>query len=463
MKTKHLLVLSVLILAICMIGSASAADASTIAHSVLNGGAMLAGIPIATPLARSIKEGLAEPETKEGKAIAAELERISEQVKSFCQSNASAIADAATLSKKAKEQADELLSKQGELGGRLQVLEQLAAAGKKAGDGGEDEDSLGAVLRKAADGADSPIMDFVNARNKGKQTNIPVSRKALVNSGTTGAALNYPGGQILGSPQMPLLRRLTVRDLLMAGRTSKSVVFYQRETGYTNNAAVVSEGSLKPKSELSFELVTEQVRTLAHLFDISLQMLDDVDYLESYIGTRGMYGLKLVEEAELLNGSGTGQHLEGIYTAATQYAQPAGAEVTNEQDLDKLRLALLQVELAEAYATGIVLHPTNWANIELLKDSENRYIFANPQGSATPRLWNRDVVATQAMTLGRFLVGDFAMHAQILDRQDANIAISFENKDNFERNMATIRVEERLALAIYRPEAFVKGTLESAS
>ena len=67
------------------------------------------------------------------------------------------------------------------------------------------------------------------------------------------------------------------------------------------------------------------------------------------------------------------------------------------------------------------------------------------------------------MTQGRFLVGDFAAHAQILDRQDANVAISFENKDNFERNMATIRIEERLALAVYRPEAFVKGVLESAS
>jgi HK97 family phage major capsid protein len=68
-------------------------------------------------------------------------------------------------------------------------------------------------------------------------------------------------------------------------------------------------------------------------------------------------------------------------------------------------------------------------------------------------------VSTPAIAQGNALVGDFAAHAQILDRQDANIAISFENKDNFIKNMATIRVEERLALAIYRPEAFVKGSL----
>jgi len=403
-------------------------------------------------------------ETPELKTVQESLKSITDQIADFKSKHKAAIEDSAKLSTEAKAQADELLTKQGELINqqkgileRLQDVEQKMAAGVT--DDGED---VGA-LRKALEGGAESIKAFSSARNFGSQVNIPVDRKALTNTGVTGAALNYPGQQILAMPQMPLLRRLTIRDLLAQGRTSKSVLFYQRETGFTNAAEPVSEGSLKPKSELTFDLITEPVRTIAHLLDISLQMLDDVDFIESYIQTRMIYGLKLVEEAQLLNGSGTGQNLEGIYTAATAYSQPSGAEVVNEQDLDKLRLALLQVELAEAFATGIVLHPTNWANIELLKDGESRYLFTNPQNSTTGRIWGRDVVSTQAMTQGRFLVGDFAMHAQIFDRQDANVAISFENKDNFERNMATLRVEERLALAIYRPEAFVKGVLESAS
>lgn len=391
--------------------------------------------------------------TKEVKEIGAELTRQSKAGE--------------TVTAEIKQKADEALLKQGELGQRLKDLEQAFAKSLKnlGGDAANDED-LGNVLRKAYTENESlkhALTDPAHAR--GKSFNIAISRKALTNTGVTGTALNFPGAQVLAQPLQPLLRRLTVRDLLMPGRTSKSVVFYQRETGFTNNAAPVSEGSLKPKSELTFELITEAVRTIAHLMDISLQMLDDVDYIQSYIENRMRYGLKLKEEDQLLNGSGTGQNLEGIYTAATAYSQPAGVDIdpTKEQDLDKLRLAMLQVELAEAFTTGIVLHPTSWANIELLKDTQNRYLIANPQNTTTGRVWGRDVVSTQSMTAGRFLVGDFAQHAQILDRQDANIAISFENKDNFERNMATIRVEERLALAIYRPEAFVKGTLESAS
>lgn len=386
------------------------------------------------------------------------LKAISDQVKETGEKALKEAEKNGSLTVETKQTVDKLLTEQGELKTRLTELEQKAV--RPAG-GGDDSDTLQAALEKSKD----DIADFISNRGMQKQIQIPVSRKALVNSGVTGAALNYPGQQILGMPLMPLLRRLTVRDLLAAGRTSSAVIFYPRETGFTNAAAPVSEGSLKPKSEITFELITEAVRTIAHLQDISLQMLADVPFIQSYIENRMRYGLKLVEEAQLLTGSGTGQNLEGIYTAATPYAQPAGVQIvaSQEQDLDKLRLAMLQVELANAFTTGIVLHPTSWANIELLKDGEQRYLFSNPAFTTTGRVWGRDVVSTQAMAAGTFLVGDFAQHAQIFDREDANVAISFENKDNFERNMATIRVEERLALAIYRPEAFVKGTLESAS
>lgn len=395
--------------------------------------------------------------------VKAALDKISDQVKEHAEKALAEAKTASGVAEKTKEKVDELLTQQGELKSRLTELEQKSVRGN---DGGESAESIKSVLTAG----ESQIKEFVDQRSQSKHINMPIGRKALTNSGVTGAALSYPGIQVQSAPVQPLLRRLTVRDLLMPGRISQAVAFYQRESGFTNNAAPVSEGSLKPKSEITFELITEPVRTIAHLFDISLQMLNDLAYIESYIASRGTYGLKLIEEAQLLTGSGTGQNLEGIYTAATAYSAPAGATINgqpaggaNETDLDKLRLALLQVELANAFTTGIVLHPTDWASMELLKDSTGQYLFTNPQNTTTGRIWGRDVVSTQALTQGRFLVGDFAQHAQILDREDANIAISFENKDNFERNMATIRVEERLALAIYRPEAFVKGVLESAS
>jgi HK97 family phage major capsid protein len=61
------------------------------------------------------------------------------------------------------------------------------------------------------------------------------------------------------------------------------------------------------------------------------------------------------------------------------------------------------------------------------------------------------------MTIDKYLVGAFRLGAQIFDREDANVEISTEDDVNFRKNLVTIRAEERLGLAVYRPEAFIKG------
>jgi HK97 family phage major capsid protein len=111
----------------------------------------------------------------------------------------------------------------------------------------------------------------------------------------------------------------------------------------------------------------------------------------------------------------------------------------------------------------MVLNPVDWAAIELTKDSQGRYVFANPTGLAGPVLWGKPVVESLAMTANLFLVGAFRMAAQIFDREDANVLISTEDQDNFVKNMVTILAEERLALAVYRPQALIKGNFTGAA
>ena len=135
--------------------------------------------------------------------------------------------------------------------------------------------------------------------------------------------------------------------------------------------------------------------------------------------------------------------------------RPAGTE----QALDRLRQAALQATLALYPATGFVLHPTNWSQIETLKDGQGRYLVGQPQGKLTKTLWGLPVVDTQAQPVNTFLTGAFMLGAQIFDRMSIEVLISTENVDDFERNLISIRGEERLALCVYRPAAFVTGTL----
>ncbi|MCH5548105.1 phage major capsid protein [Pseudomonas syringae pv. syringae] len=146
----------------------------------------------------------------------------------------------------------------------------------------------------------------------------------------------------LDTAALPGMRRATIRDLIAPGETEAGSLEYVRETGFTNNAATVPEGSAKPYSEIETALITASVRTIAHLFKASRQILDDAKALQSYIDARARYGLLLAEEAQLLYGSGAGANLQGLVPVANQYASPAGWTVTGEQRIDRIRLALHQ-------------------------------------------------------------------------------------------------------------------------
>jgi len=140
------------------------------------------------------------------------------------------------------------------------------------------------------------------------------SADTTVGAGRSAGTSLVPGHRVPGIVT-PAQRTFTVRDLIAPGKTGLASIEYVKETGYTNNARPVTEGETKPKSDLTFNMVTAPVRTIAHLFDASLQILQDAPTLASYIDARAEYGLKLKEEDQLLFGDGTGQNLHGIPAA----------------------------------------------------------------------------------------------------------------------------------------------------
>jgi HK97 family phage major capsid protein len=120
---------------------------------------------------------------------------------------------------------------------------------------------------------------------------------------------------------------------------------------------------------------------------------------------------------------------------------------------------MLQPVIALLPVSGTVLNPTDWTKIEMLKDGMGRYLIGDPQGVVQKRLWGLPVVDSLAMTAGTFLTGSFKQAAQIFDRMTVEILMSTENVDDFEKNMVSIRAEERLALVVKRPTAFITGNL----
>jgi len=351
----------------------------------------------------------------------------------------------------AKEKADEAIIAANEAKARLDELEQKMA--REHSDVADRVKSLGETFTD-----NDAVKEFMAQGGKGR---VSMEVKAII-SGSTANAAGSSGAFIIPEHLPGVVpvanRKLSVRDLIAPGRTSSNAIQYVQETLYTNAAASVSEttGPTKPQSDLQFGLVTSNVTTLAHWVLATRQILDDVPMLQSYIDQRLTYGLKYVEDNQLLNGAGTGTDLNGIYTQAT--ASTANlAVVAAPTRIDVLRAAMLQAALANLPPSGIVVHPTDWFLIETTKDSQNRYLVGDPSASMQPRLWGLPVVDTPAMTTGKFLVGAFQSAAQIFDRMDARVEISTEDGNNFVKNLVTILCEERLALAVYNTLAFTKG------
>ncbi|MDP1363092.1 phage major capsid protein, partial [Klebsiella variicola] len=92
-------------------------------------------------------------------------------------------------------------------------------------------------------------------------------------------------------------------------------------------------------------------------------IMDDAPALESYINSRMMYGLALVEENQMLNGDGTGDNLQGLNVVANDYETTLNA--TGDTGADVLAHAIYQVSLSEIEADGIILNPADWHRIAL--------------------------------------------------------------------------------------------------
>jgi HK97 family phage major capsid protein len=282
----------------------------------------------------------------------------------------------------------------------------------------------------------------------------------------------------LGTPQNlgltpRTLRPGRVRDLFPSESTTANLLYGIRETGFTNRAAVVPErtaadGSaatggptdvygLKPRSDLTIVPVTYPLATIAHIMYVHRQTLADEPRMRGLIDRDLIDGVKMVEDAQILYGDGVGDNLTGLVnTPGIQTYTGSSADPRTAQ----IRRAITRVTLAYFQPTGVVVHPLDWEDLELERDTTGAYRLAvNVAVGAQKTLWRLNVVDTPAINEGQALLGAFGMGAKLYDREQVRIDLSTENRDMFERNAVTLRAEERLGLVVDRPESFCLLTI----
>lgn len=284
---------------------------------------------------------------------------------------------------------------------------------------------------------------------KGKKLEMEVTEKALLK----------PAGGV--APQFTTIvgpghDEFHARDLIPVFPTISDVIkFIQFTVDPTKGYNYVAEGETKP--DLGYISAVEQaiVQKIAGLLDISDEMLDDVVGFRSWIAYELPKAYLDYEDYQIYKGVGGQTAILGLWTQADFQTLPLGSVTLASNTIDKVMAGITEIRMLKRGTSGVVLSPVQWMEILINKGTTEEYtypIILRADGVMTiggiPIYWSNVFLQDEG------LVGDFARGAAIFQRKGMEIAYSSEHKDNFGRNIITIRLEGRVALVIRFPEAF---------
>jgi HK97 family phage major capsid protein len=250
-------------------------------------------------------------------------------------------------------------------------------------------------------------------------------------------------------------RPIQVADLFPQTETTQSAIQYMEETTYTNAAAEIAEAGTFPEAALALTEQTVLVRKIAVFLPVTDEQLEDEPQVRGYIDNRLPFMIRQRLDSQLLVGNGTAPNLRGLLNISGIQTQAKGSDPTP----DAIYKAIVKVETTgQAMANGVVMNPSNWQDIRLLRTADGIYIWGNPSDAGPERIWGLQVVRAQAETAGTAIVGDFQNFSELSIRRGIDVQVSNSHSTFFVEGKQAIRADMRAALVVYRPAAFCTVT-----
>ena len=229
---------------------------------------------------------------------------------------------------------------------------------------------------------------------------------------------------------------------------------------YEYSASAVAENTAKPEVALDWSQDDAAVRKIAAWVPVTTEIIDDAPTLQGYIDARLAYMLAVREEWEVLNGSGSAPHLKGILQYADLQLQAFSVDM-----ISTLGLAIGKIESVDGEADGIAMNPVNYWSMVTTR-SANQFDGTGTAGPGLPftnvgalGAWGLPVIRTRAVSAGSAIVGAWGLGATLFDRMQTTIRIGNQHSDFFTNNKVAVLAEERVALAVHRPDFFVSAAL----
>jgi HK97 family phage major capsid protein/HK97 family phage prohead protease len=317
-------------------------------------------------------------------------------------------------------------------------------------------------------------------RGANQEYNISVHTNILPSDLLKRATYSGSGDGLTGYDRVPGIvqlgqQRPTVADLFMQAQTDQQTIRYMKETSYTNAADTVAEGDEKPEASFVLEEADVAVRKVAVWTKVTDETLEDFSQIRPYIDQRLAFMVRSKIDDQLLNGNGTAPNLAGLLgTSGVQTA-----EMASNTALDFAKAVLNAITKVRSTAgaffepDAIVMHPNDYEKLRAAVDGNSQFYgggyFQGQYGTPynDPNfMWGLRVVQTTAIselnlaTPGASnkgpVIGDFKNGGAVYYRNGLSINATNSDQDDFIMNLTTIRVEQRLALAVFNSLAFCR-------
>lgn len=250
-------------------------------------------------------------------------------------------------------------------------------------------------------------------------------------------------------------RPLQVADVIPQTTTSQSAVQYMEETTFTNAAAETAEAGTYPESALAYTEQTSPVRKISTFIPVTDEQLDDVPRMRGILDNRLPFMIRQRLDLQLIAGNGTAPNLRGILNVVGIQTQAKGTDPVP----DAVYKAIVKVNVTgQAQANAVIMNPTDWQSIRLLRTADGIYIWGNPSDAGPERIWGLNVTLAQAETAGTAVVGDFANYSELAVRKGIDVQVSNSHSTYFIEGKQAVRADIRVAFVVYRPAAFCTVT-----
>jgi len=225
--------------------------------------------------------------------------------------------------------------------------------------------------------------------------------------------------------------------------------------GSATGFATVAAGGQKPFTGYIGTSKEAPVRKIAGLLDVQDELMDDVVGFRAWIAYELPKAYMDAEDLQIFKGDGTGTNLLGLWTQAGAQTFPQGTVTAASNAIDKIIAGITQVRKLKRGTSAVTISAVQWQEILINKSTTKEYTYPIVlDANGVMRIGGVPIFWSNVFLDNEGLVGDFARGTAIFQRKAMTIGYFDQNKDNVEKNVVTIRLEGRIALPIYFPEAF---------